>query len=143
MAAFVFSTTSAGLCRADPMGCRQQFLQFWRSVVGRDVAIAVTGQDLAGFNRYCRRAQPAAEGGPGYGGPRPTAGHGPHYYSLTILDIHALDAAVEGEPSREAFPEHYGDNVREQNRLVGICERGCCARLRCDTVAARVSLPVV
>jgi Raf kinase inhibitor-like YbhB/YbcL family protein len=52
----------------------------------------------------------------GYGGPQPPAGHGLHHYYFWV---YALDARVEGEPSRETFLARYADNILEQNRLVG------------------------
>jgi Raf kinase inhibitor-like YbhB/YbcL family protein len=55
----------------------------------------------------------------GYGGPQPPEGHGPHHYYFWV---YALDVAVEGAPSREAFLERYADNILEQNRLVGTYE---------------------
>ena len=53
----------------------------------------------------------------GWGGPRPPAGHGDHHYYFWV---YALDAEVEGEPSREEFLTRYGDHVLEQNRVVGV-----------------------
>ena len=54
-----------------------------------------------------------------WAGPQPPAGHGPHHYYFWV---YALDAAVEGTPSREEFLERYADHILEQARLVGIFE---------------------
>jgi Raf kinase inhibitor-like YbhB/YbcL family protein len=58
-------------------------------------------------------------GKPGYGGPQPPQGHGPHHYYFWV---YALDVQVEGTPTRNAFLERYGDHILEQNRLVGVYE---------------------
>nr|WP_174257592.1 YbhB/YbcL family Raf kinase inhibitor-like protein [Phytoactinopolyspora alkaliphila] len=58
-------------------------------------------------------------GEPGYGGPQPPAGHGPHRYYFWV---YALDREVEGTPTREDFLDRYGDAVIEQNRVVGVYE---------------------
>lgn len=64
-----------------------------------------------------RRSGENGFGEKGYGGPRPPAGHGPHHYYFWV---YALNERVEGEPSREAFLEQYGEHIIEQNRFVGI-----------------------
>lgn len=56
-------------------------------------------------------------GEPGYGGPRPPSGHGPHHYYFWV---YALDTKVDGTPSRTELLRHYGDHILEQNRVVGI-----------------------
>jgi Raf kinase inhibitor-like YbhB/YbcL family protein len=56
----------------------------------------------------------------GYGGPQPPDGHGPHRYYFWV---YALDTRVSGTPSRKEFLEQYGDNIVEQNRVVGVYER--------------------
>lgn len=58
-------------------------------------------------------------GTPGYGGPQPPEGHGPHHYYFWV---YALNTRVEGTPSREQFLAIYGNHIIEQNRLVGIYE---------------------
>ena len=58
-------------------------------------------------------------GKPGYGGPQPPRGHGPHHYYFWV---YALDVRVEGAPSRNEFLGRYGDHILEQNRLVGVYE---------------------
>lgn len=58
-------------------------------------------------------------GSPGYGGPQPPGGHGPHHYYFWVF---ALDTQVDGTPGRNQFLEQYGTNIIEQNRLVGIYE---------------------
>jgi hypothetical protein len=58
-------------------------------------------------------------GNPGYGGPQPPGGHGPHHYYFWV---YALDTQVDGTPGRNQFLEQYGTNIIEQNRLVGIYE---------------------
>lgn len=58
-------------------------------------------------------------GKPGYGGPQPPRGHGPHHYYFWV---YALDVQVEGTLSRNEFLERYGAHILEQNRLVGVYE---------------------
>jgi Raf kinase inhibitor-like YbhB/YbcL family protein len=60
---------------------------------------------------------PNGAGQPGYYGPQPPAGHGPHHYYFWV---YALDTKVEGTPTREQFLERYSGNIIEQNRVVGI-----------------------
>jgi Raf kinase inhibitor-like YbhB/YbcL family protein len=60
-------------------------------------------------------------GSDGYGGPRPPAGHGPHHYYFWV---YALDRQVDGTPSMREFLDEYADAIIEQNRVVGIYERG-------------------
>lgn len=52
----------------------------------------------------------------GWFGPQPPAGHGTHHYYFWV---YALDRAVEGTPTREAFLADYADAIVEQNRTVG------------------------
>jgi Raf kinase inhibitor-like YbhB/YbcL family protein len=59
-------------------------------------------------------------GAVGYGGPQPPEGHGTHHYYFWV---YALGRAVEGTPSRLEFLEAYGDDILEQNRVVGTYER--------------------
>ena len=59
-------------------------------------------------------------GATGYGGPQPPDGHGLHHYYFWV---YALGTAVSGTPSRKEFLETYGDNIIEQNRVVGVYER--------------------
>lgn len=66
------------------------------------------------------RPGPNDFGATGYGGPQPPGGHGVHHYYFWV---YALDAEVEGTPSRRAFIERYGGSVIEQNRVVGLYER--------------------
>jgi Raf kinase inhibitor-like YbhB/YbcL family protein len=58
-------------------------------------------------------------GDAGYGGPQPPPGHGVHHYYFWV---YALSTEVEGTPSREEFLERYGDDIIEQNRVVGTYE---------------------
>ncbi|MFA9446984.1 YbhB/YbcL family Raf kinase inhibitor-like protein [Egicoccus sp. AB-alg6-2] len=58
-------------------------------------------------------------GAPGYGGPQPPAGHGPHHYYFWV---YALSRRVDGAPSRREFLDAYGDAIIEQNRVVGVYE---------------------
>ena len=58
-------------------------------------------------------------GEPGYGGPRPPAGHGVHHYYFWV---YAVSRAVEGTPTRREFLATYADAIIEQNRLVGTYE---------------------
>jgi len=67
------------------------------------------------------RAGPNDFGETGYGGPQPPPGHGVHSYYFWV---YALDTTVEGEPERDEFLRRYGDNILEQNRVVGFYERG-------------------
>jgi Raf kinase inhibitor-like YbhB/YbcL family protein len=55
----------------------------------------------------------------GYFGPLPPAGHGLHHYYFWV---YALNAKVDGAPSREEFLERYKDNIIEQNRVIGVYE---------------------
>lgn len=50
-----------------------------------------------------------------YVGPFPPPGHGTHHYYFWV---YALDAPVEGAPSREEFLNKYADNILEQARFV-------------------------
>ena len=76
--------------------------------IGED---AGDGTWLAGPNDF---------GETGWGGPEPPPGHGPHHYYFWV---YALDTHVEGTPSRREFLDRYGDNIVEQNRVVGVYER--------------------
>lgn len=62
------------------------------------------------------REGPNSLGENAYTGPQPPSGHGTHHYYLWV---YALDTSVRGEPSREEFLAAYGNNIIEQNRLVG------------------------
>jgi len=62
------------------------------------------------------REGPNSLGEKAYSGPQPPPGHGTHHYYFWV---YALDASVPGEPSREEFLSTYGDNIIEQNRIVG------------------------
>lgn len=62
------------------------------------------------------RSADSGFGEPGWGGPRPPAGHGTHHYYFWV---YALDSAVEGTPTREEFLDAYGEHIIEQNRVVG------------------------
>ncbi len=61
-------------------------------------------------------------GGQQYGGPLPPEGHGDHHYYFWV---YALDTEVDDGPglSRREFLDTYGDNIIEQNRLVGTYSR--------------------
>jgi Raf kinase inhibitor-like YbhB/YbcL family protein len=63
------------------------------------------------------RVGPNGAGQPGYYGPQPPAGHGPHHYYFWV---YALKTRVLGAPTREEFLQIYGGNIVEQNRVVGI-----------------------
>jgi len=65
------------------------------------------------------RVGPNGAGHRQYYGPQPPAGHGVHHYYFWI---YALNAKVEGTPTREAFLETYAGNIIEQNRTVGTYE---------------------
>jgi Raf kinase inhibitor-like YbhB/YbcL family protein len=58
-------------------------------------------------------------GAEGYGGPQPPPGHGTHRYYFWV---YALSTAVEGTPTRREFLDRYGDDIIEQNRVVGTYE---------------------
>jgi Raf kinase inhibitor-like YbhB/YbcL family protein len=62
------------------------------------------------------RPGPNDFGADGYGGPQPPAGHGEHHYYFWV---YALSRAVEGTPSRREFLDRYGEDVIEQNRVMG------------------------
>lgn len=59
---------------------------------------------------------------PGYTGPAPPSGHGPHHYYFWL---YALDKELDLKPglNREQFLDAIADHVIEQARLVGIYER--------------------
>ena len=64
-----------------------------------------------------------ADGGkPGYGGPMPPEGHGPHHYYFWL---YALDTELDAPPglSRAELLDRIADHVIEQARLVGTYER--------------------
>ncbi|MEQ1952152.1 YbhB/YbcL family Raf kinase inhibitor-like protein [Mesorhizobium sp. CN2-181] len=65
------------------------------------------------------RVGPNGAGAMHYYGPQPPAGHGNHHYYFWV---YALDAKVEGTPTREEFLQKYAGNIIEQNRIVGIYE---------------------
>jgi Raf kinase inhibitor-like YbhB/YbcL family protein len=65
------------------------------------------------------RPGPNDTGNSGYFGPMPPEGHGPHHYYFCV---YAVDVPVEGSPTRSEFLSRYGDNIIEQNRIVGIYE---------------------
>lgn len=66
------------------------------------------------------RPGPTDFGTPGYGGPLPPEGHGPHHYYFWV---YALDRAVDGNPTRAEFLDTYADAIIEQNRIKGVFER--------------------
>lgn len=66
------------------------------------------------------REGPNSLGENAWTGPNPPPGHGTHHYYFWV---YALDAVVEGTPSREEFLDTYGDHVLEQNRVVGTYSR--------------------
>lgn len=74
--------------------------------------------DLTGAQEKFR-VGPNGGGQPGYYGPQPPAGHGPHHYYFWV---YALNTKVEGIPTREQFLERYRGNIIEQNRVVGLYE---------------------
>lgn len=59
---------------------------------------------------------------PGYTGPAPPEGHGPHHYYFWL---YTLDKELDLKPglSREQLLDAIADHVIEQARLVGIYER--------------------
>jgi Raf kinase inhibitor-like YbhB/YbcL family protein len=61
------------------------------------------------------RLGPNTMGDKEYSGPQPPAGHGTHHYYFWV---YALDARVEGMPTREEFLAGYSENILEQARLV-------------------------
>ena len=61
------------------------------------------------------RPGPNDDGGSGYVGPFPPAGHGEHRYYFWV---YALTREVVGEPSRDEFLHRYEDAVTAQARLV-------------------------
>jgi Raf kinase inhibitor-like YbhB/YbcL family protein len=65
------------------------------------------------------RPGPNDFGATGYGGPQPPPGHGVHHYYFWV---YALGTSVDGTPSRPEFLERYGDDIIEQNRIVGTFE---------------------
>jgi Raf kinase inhibitor-like YbhB/YbcL family protein len=65
------------------------------------------------------RSGPNDFGAEGYGGPQPPPGHGLHHYYFWI---YALSTTVEGTPSRREFLDRYGDDILEQNRVIGTYE---------------------
>lgn len=66
------------------------------------------------------RAGPDTLGSDSWYGPQPPAGHGDHHY---YFGVYALDAPVEGEPTREEFLDRYAGHILEQARLVGLFSR--------------------
>ncbi len=66
------------------------------------------------------RIGPNGRGEPGWRGPRPPAGHGPHRYYFWV---YALSRPVAGEPTRETFLAAHADDILEQARVVGVYER--------------------
>lgn len=66
------------------------------------------------------RVGPNTLGARAWYGPQPPAGHGDHHYYFWV---YALDASVEGEPTREEFLDRYADHILEQARLVGLFSR--------------------
>lgn len=61
------------------------------------------------------RTGPNTLGDAACSGPQPPVGHGVHHYYFWV---YALDASVEGEPTREEFLRDHADHIIEQNRLV-------------------------
>ena len=61
-------------------------------------------------------------GNPGYNGPNPPEGHGPHRYYFWV---YALDAPLDAPPglSRAELVERMADHIIEQARIVGTYER--------------------
>lgn len=66
------------------------------------------------------RAGPNGVGSPGYIGPQPPADHGIHHYYFWV---YALDTHVDGTPSYGEFLRIYGENIVEQNRIVGLYQQ--------------------
>jgi Raf kinase inhibitor-like YbhB/YbcL family protein len=61
-------------------------------------------------------------GGPGYAGPSPPQGHGPHRY---FFRLYALDTELDLEPgaAREQLESEMGGHVLAEARLMGTYER--------------------
>jgi Raf kinase inhibitor-like YbhB/YbcL family protein len=66
------------------------------------------------------RVGPNTIGARAWYGPQPPVGHGVHHYYFWV---YALDAAVEGEPTREEFLDRYAGNILEQARMVATFSR--------------------
>lgn len=66
------------------------------------------------------RYGPNDAGLPGWYGPRPPVGHGPHHYEFTV---YALSRAVDGSPSRDAFLAEYSGAIVDRAMLVGTYSR--------------------
>ena len=66
------------------------------------------------------RQGPNGLGSAAYFGPQPPVGHGEHHY---YFFLYALNAPVQGEPTREEFLERYADSIIEQARTVGVFRR--------------------
>lgn len=66
------------------------------------------------------RLGPHGGGAVGYTGMEPPFGHGTHHYYFWV---YALNAKVEGEPSREQFLSKYAGNLIEMNRFVATYAR--------------------
>jgi hypothetical protein len=74
----------------------------------------------AGGNKFTQGTNSSNQ--PGYTGPAPPKGHGPHHYYFWL---YALDAELDLKPdmNREQLLDAIADHVIEQARLVGVYER--------------------
>ncbi len=63
------------------------------------------------------RGAPNGTGQTAWYGPQPPAGHGVHHY---YFYLYALNAPVDGTPTREEFLVKYADSIIEQARTIGL-----------------------
>jgi Raf kinase inhibitor-like YbhB/YbcL family protein len=59
---------------------------------------------------------------PGYGGPCPPKGHGPHHYRFTLYALDTDTVAVDGD-TREALEDALRSHTIASTRLIGTYER--------------------
>ena len=81
---------------------------------------AVSQLPLSGGSKFTEGIN--SSGKPGYIGPMPPEGHGPHYYYFWL---YALDIELHLKPglTREQLLDAIADHVIEQARLVGVYQR--------------------
>jgi Raf kinase inhibitor-like YbhB/YbcL family protein len=84
------------------------------------IPAGATGIQEGGGSKFTEG--PNGIGKPGYMGPMPPEGHGPHHY---FFWVYALDKALGLKPGldRDALLDAIEDHVIEQARLVGVYQR--------------------
>lgn len=62
-------------------------------------------------------------GRPGYGGPCPPRGHGPHHYHFRVLALSAASVAVRKDPSCRDVEKEARKHLLAEATLIGVYQR--------------------